>query len=338
MSTKPTAAQKAAVAAKGIAARNAAKTTTTKITTVQTTLSSTGLGDATKRAQQALSEKYGIPTFDIEGKISTVPQTRPIDTSINVGTGALTESAFRQSLTALMQQTQNHVAGGGVSLASITAPITAFIETLIPKLDLTDLTDEQRKAIQAIDEEIKEQEKIMTFNERDANAGIPKHLIAYQAAFNKIRELQNAKGDILRRYRASNQLIKEIQQQQQELLKLNISVNITTELKEQINLALKEASGLLEKMVKEGLEIPKDIIKQFNITILESTKVLQKEITKGQNEIDKKITDIGSTLNPFAFLISAFESIFNPPLDDRVNRIVLDNRASVEAYKRLVKQ
>ena len=39
-----------------------------------------------RAAQQALSEKYGIPTFDIKGYLSTVPQTRPAS-GINVNQG-----------------------------------------------------------------------------------------------------------------------------------------------------------------------------------------------------------------------------------------------------------
>ena len=44
------------------------------------------LGAATIKAQQELSEKYGIPTFDLQGELSTIPTTRPAS-GINVGTG-----------------------------------------------------------------------------------------------------------------------------------------------------------------------------------------------------------------------------------------------------------
>lgn len=50
--------------------------------------------------QQALSEKFGIPTFDLKGQVSTIPKTRPLNTDINVNTGAtgLSVSAFNQLL------------------------------------------------------------------------------------------------------------------------------------------------------------------------------------------------------------------------------------------------
>ena len=52
------------------------------------------------KMQQALSEKFGIPTFDLQGKVSTLPTTRPLNTDINVNTGStgLTVSAFNDLL------------------------------------------------------------------------------------------------------------------------------------------------------------------------------------------------------------------------------------------------
>ena len=54
------------------------------------------LSKAVIEAQQALSEKFGIPTFGLRGELSTIPQSRPLNESINVNTGAsgLSVSAF----------------------------------------------------------------------------------------------------------------------------------------------------------------------------------------------------------------------------------------------------
>ncbi len=56
------------------------------------------LGARTIAAQQALSEKFGIPTFNLKGGGSTLPQTRPLDTRINVGVGGfgLTLDTFNE--------------------------------------------------------------------------------------------------------------------------------------------------------------------------------------------------------------------------------------------------
>ena len=50
--------------------------------------------------QQSLSEKFGIPTFDMSGKVSTIPRTRPLNTSISVGVGStgLEQNAFNDLL------------------------------------------------------------------------------------------------------------------------------------------------------------------------------------------------------------------------------------------------
>ena len=73
-----------------------------------------------RAAQQALSEKYGIATFDLQGKVSTIPLTRPLNTSINVGTGStgLTSKALNEFLAKLAPQkalvpTQPVIISGG---------------------------------------------------------------------------------------------------------------------------------------------------------------------------------------------------------------------------------
>ena len=58
------------------------------------------LSAAVIKMQQALSEKFGIPTFDLTGIVSTIPLTRPLNTGINVNTGStgLTVNAFNNLL------------------------------------------------------------------------------------------------------------------------------------------------------------------------------------------------------------------------------------------------
>ena len=46
-----------------------------------------GLHPSVIAAQQALSEKYGIATFDLQGKVNTIPLTRSFS-GINFGTGS----------------------------------------------------------------------------------------------------------------------------------------------------------------------------------------------------------------------------------------------------------
>ena len=58
------------------------------------------LSAAVIKMQQTLSEKFGIPTFDLTGKVSTIPLTRPLNTDINVNTGStgLSVKAFNDLL------------------------------------------------------------------------------------------------------------------------------------------------------------------------------------------------------------------------------------------------
>lgn len=64
------------------------------------------ISEAVRQAQQALSEKFGIATFDLSGKVSTIPQTRPLDVGINVGSGStgLTSQALNEFLAKLSPQ------------------------------------------------------------------------------------------------------------------------------------------------------------------------------------------------------------------------------------------
>lgn len=335
MATKPTAAQKAAVAAKGLAARTEAQKVVQKVNTVQTTLSSVGLGDATKKAQQALSEKYGIPTFDIKGNISTVPVTRPLDTSIPVGTGNLTDSAFKKSLDFLIQQQTTPSFGGSNAIAAITAPITALIETLFPKLDLTDLTDEQRKTIQGIDDQIKELNRQIGLQGQGASQGDANAQIQLSKLAARVDELERTKADLLRRYRGGNNIIKEINEQIKILNDLAKQQEVTQQLKDNITLEIQNASALIEKVLRDGLEIPKATITELNKAQLAANNKFKEDITKMQDEKKKDVDILGDFLNPFSAFFEALSSIFNPPMEDRIDRIVKDNRAAVEAYKRL---
>lgn len=70
-------------------------------------VNTTSLSEAAIRAAQALSEKFGIATFDLQGKVNTIPLTRPLDTRINVGVGStgLTSQALNNYLKSIQPPT-----------------------------------------------------------------------------------------------------------------------------------------------------------------------------------------------------------------------------------------
>ena len=83
---------------------------------------SLNLGPATIRAQQALSEKFGIPTFNLSGGLSTVPTSRPVS-MINVGTGQF----FSETTATLTTKLNNAIStlrqtGGNIGSTIFTPP------------------------------------------------------------------------------------------------------------------------------------------------------------------------------------------------------------------------
>lgn len=97
------------------------------------------LSAATIAAQQALSEKYGVATFNLQGQVNTIPITRPYNTSINIGSGStgLTSKALNEFLAKLSPvkatvPTQTVISGQGFTYES---PISSKLiegETALP--------------------------------------------------------------------------------------------------------------------------------------------------------------------------------------------------------------
>ena len=83
------------------------------------------LGAATIAAQQALSDKFGIPTFTLTGGISTVPTGGRLSL-INVGTGGFGGETFR-SFTTNLQTIINQVrqTGGTIGNTVFITPVTS---------------------------------------------------------------------------------------------------------------------------------------------------------------------------------------------------------------------
>ena len=80
------------------------------------------LSAGTIKAQQALSEKFGIPTFNLTGGLSTVPTTRPVS-AINVGVGGF----FNETSATLTAKINNAVTtlrsvGGNIGSTIFTPP------------------------------------------------------------------------------------------------------------------------------------------------------------------------------------------------------------------------
>ena len=83
------------------------------------------LGAATIAAQQALSDKFGIPTFTLTGGISTVPTGGRLSL-INVGTGGFggeTARSFTTNLQTIINQVRQ--TGGTIGNTVFITPVTS---------------------------------------------------------------------------------------------------------------------------------------------------------------------------------------------------------------------
>lgn len=305
-------------------------TLTTKVDTLQTKLSNdNSIGAKTKAAQQALSEKYGIPTFDTKGFISTVPTTRPLDTSINVGTGALTANAYNQSLTYLIQQAQAPINGGvGGFIDTIGRGISGVIDYFFPKTDVSDLTDEQKAKIKDFDTQIesltKQREAFL------AQAGLnSEYAIRAGNLSQKIDELEKGKNDVLRRYRLSNELLKEIKSQIEVLTNLSKTGVVTAALKTTIDEEIQKASALIETKLRENLDITQETITQLQKAMLAAIEIKKIPIKEEQEQIQQKIQDDFD-------LWKTIQNMGKPSVQDKIRDYIDDYRAQRGAIDILI--
>lgn len=84
-----------------------------------------GISDAFIKASQALSNKWGIPTFDLSGNVLTVPTNKMVG-PINVGVGSpalVSQGVNSQTLSAainqVIAQVKNTVGGGTIGATYI---------------------------------------------------------------------------------------------------------------------------------------------------------------------------------------------------------------------------
>lgn len=301
-----------------------------KVDTLQTKLSNDNrIGDATRKAQQALSEKYGIPTFDTQGFISTVPQTRPIDTNINVGTGAFTKDAFNRSISYLTSQVQQNISGGGAGfIDTIGGAITSIIDTLFPKQDLSDLTEEQKAKIKDFDDKIAALTRDLEHHRRNLAGGLDS-TFAYQEVRQKIEELERGKTELLRRYRMSNTLLKSINEQIDLLNKLAKTEIVTKAIKDEVSRELQNASALIEQKLQQNLEISKEVITNLNKSMLAAADILKVTVKEEQEEVREQIQeqfDLWKTLS----------NLGKPSIKEKIAEYIDDYRAQRGAIDVLV--
>lgn len=84
------------------------------------------ISDAVIRAQQALSQQWGIPTFDAKGNVSTVPTTQLSSLAKTVGVGAYTNLSSNQFVAQLSSIINTiKTTGGQVANTIFNAPTSS---------------------------------------------------------------------------------------------------------------------------------------------------------------------------------------------------------------------
>ena len=314
------------------------KAITTKINTVQTNLSKIGLGEKTLAAQKALAEKYGIVTFDVKGNISQVPTTRPIDTTINVGTGILTNSSYNDSLAVLIQQEQAKT-NTGISgnnnpiLTGITDFIESFFHTSVP----TDIPIEIQEQIKRIDDKILEHKKsidsakleyagrINTSNIADVNY-FTNELNATVNMYQRLIDgLNGEKNKILLDYKTKVEFLPKVQSLIDSLNLYGKIDTLTPQLKTEIQDRIAQASEILEKIIGENLDITKQKIMELQQAMILAANVMQLPITAAQQTVKANMDGTAEIFDIF--------NLLNPAksIDDRVKELIFDFRAQKQA-------
>lgn len=309
-----------------------------KINTVQTSLSSFGLGEATKKAQQALSEKYGITTFDVKGDISTVPVTRTIDTTINVGTGRLTRSSYNDSTALLVQQAQAAVLPQPTILNNpLVSGITEFFDQFFHTENTSELPEDVKAKIKIIDDQILE---VITRRDKEMSEIDAKPVAgdfrtqegdrAYKASRSssyqgEINNLIKQRDQILLTHKSNVEILPKIELMISGLDQYATIDRLTPLLKTEIENRIQQASELITTILEKSIKVPQEILNRLNQSILLAVNVIKLPVQAAQ---EKAKSDMDGT----AEMIDVFDLLNQPKsIDDKVKEIIADYRAQKQA-------
>lgn len=289
--------------------------------------------------QQELSETFGIPTFDIEGNISTVPTTRSINTSIDVGTGRFTESAFKKSLDILTQEQSIFNALGSGFKQFITDPIIEIFDALFTDKVIEGLPLLQQQRIKEIDVEILSLEarlipvpackQIFT---QTIFRGFSRMVLSRTDCTEKdAAEKQNSQFDVIisRLKTERNAIIQEfgvIAGAREEIEKITAQINslidakpFTAQIKAELQNKLQEGSIAIEKILEKSINIEQSELSVLQIAMQAGAFALQQEISQEANLLDGILGDLSDGLFGIgAFFLEGFE-IFAKSFEDLMN-------------------
>ena len=288
----------------------AAAANTNLSNTVQSKTSNWLEGTATKQAQQALSDKYGIPTFDIQGFISTVPSSGIINKDIPVGTGAFTPSAFNQSLEVLTGRKQNQITPFNQFVDVIVKPVTDIFNDFFVNIQRGDLSETDKAELDRLDAEEKYQMQIA------ATGGDYSIRSAAQA---RVTQIRIEREKFLKKAKLANNAEKLVKDEIEKLNAIGREKNFTAEIRVRAQDVLQHATDTINKITSEGVNIPSDLLKDYSLAVRFILERLKEPVTVVQNNINGELGIIENFMGlgamiaaPFQLLADGFNLLVNP--------------------------
>ena len=322
---------------------------------VQSTLGRAGLGQKTIDAAKALAEKWGIVTFDVLGNIATIPETRAIDTSINVGTGRFTESAFKKSIEVL-QAKSNPITdfANGVNDV-ILKPIIEGFNSIFTNRNIADLPEEQQNRVKWIDSRIVELKTKLVpvppcsywaefdiFGHRVSLPNTIQSCAARDAAieYNRISNSEIAvltaeRENIFRKYVVIAGFEKQVLEQAEKLRQLVQDTQLTASVKTAIGENIQIASALIEEILSKQISISQSSLTALQSIMVTAAHRMQEQVIAGADTAEKlantlmdSVLGLGGALGDLGGLVEgivsgiagAFDKLMNPSLDDLEKR------------------
>lgn len=320
-------------------------------------LSSAGLAEATKRKQEELSNIFGIPTFDIIGSISTVPDSGEINPDINVGTGRFTAAGFADQL--------NFITKGDNVLDSFAAgindifikPIVEGFNQLFERRSIEDLTEEQQIRVRAIDQriEILESKLVPVPECRKTRSsgrfvgsiwvGSYRTDCSGQRAANAKNAPFTAEIELLKKERESifetiniaARFNQELEEKFTQLKQLLDTDRITAELKVTINEELQIASKLIESILANKIEVDKGKLLTLQQTMQALAFKLQEPITQKNAEAEGILGILGLGIEGFAAGFNALLEKLPKSLEEAMINATLATRPTAAQISEMEK-
>lgn len=292
-----------------------------QVNTVQTQLESKGLGAATIKAQQELAEKFGIVTFDTTGAISTIPLTREIDTSIDVGTGKYTSQAFYDSVRVIKSQLTPPPEQVDFFSSYIAQPIEKFINDLFGVVSYEDLPPELQAQVDELQAKADTERRIHESLRNDYN-----HYELYRGYLAQI-------DAIYKQFSVDTKVKDEVLNMTAKINELLKVPYFTPQLKTEATNEIKQASALLEKLITSGAEITQSLVNELTFGVQSLAFKLSEPTQQPASDLILDLGKIGEDLLGGAQqTFTDLGKFFFPETDQIVEQI----KREIEAQMKLI--